>query len=366
MTRPSHQPVRIALVGCGAIARSVHLPTLAGLPGVRVAALVDPSGDALRAAATVAPAATRVSSLSTLLSSATGDDAVDAVVVCTPTPVLAASAISAFEAGLHVYVEKPVATHADDATALHAAWRASGRLGIAGFNYRQHPLMQQARRLLHDGAIGELVCAQGLFTSRPATLPAWKQDPAAGGALFDRASHHIDLLSWLTGDAPTEARTSVSDRRATGDTAVLACRFGSGVELHGLYSHDAVTDDHLTLVGTLGRMSIDRLSGLGVEVTRGPHDRSVPRRLHRTVRLLSGDAFARLRLLRPAAEPSFRLALTGFVQAVRAAPSTPDHDTGALPTIADAMRCLSVLLAARASVDSGRWETVRPLVTDTP
>lgn len=364
MTRSPDAVVRVALAGCGAIARAVHLPTLARMGGVRITGLVDPSAEALRAAASFAPQATTATSLAELIADAAVDGAPDAVVVCTPTPLLAATAVAAFDAGRHVYVEKPLATSEHDALALHAAWRRAGRVGIVGFNYRQHPLLQQARRLLREGVIGDLVGVHGIFTSRPAALPAWKQHRDGGGVLFDRASHHVDLVSWLASDTPVEAWATESDRRTPGDTATIACRFASGTVLQGLYSHDAATEDHLTLVGTLGRMSIDRLAGLGVELTRGPGDRSVVRRLRSGARLLSRDAFARLRLRRPDAEPSFRLALTRFVESVRRSPDAPGHGAGPLPTIDDGLRCLGALLAARRSVASGRWERVQPLVPD--
>jgi len=362
MSGSSRPVVRIALVGCGTIARTVHLPTLARMDGVRVVALVDPSTDARRLASAITPGARQAASLAEALRDEPLSEAAEAVVICTPIPVLAGIAIDVFAAGRHVYVEKPLATDAASARSLRAAWQAAQRIGVVGFNYRQHPLIARAREIVQRGGIGDVVGVHGLFTSRPAIVPDWKQEKKSGGVLFDAASHHVDLVSWLVDDAPTEVSARVASRRTRDDTAVLMCRFARGAVLQGTYSRDAATDDHLTIIGTSGKIIVDRMAGLGVDVTTGPRDRAIMRRLQRTITTITSSAFARSRVVRPDAEPSFRVALERFVHDVREWPHTSHTGPASLPTIDDRLRCLSVLLAARTAAESGRWEVVHPLV----
>lgn len=362
MSGSSRPVVRVALVGCGTIARKVHLPTLVRMDSVRVVAVIDPLADARHLANDIAPGARPAASLAEALLDEPESDAAQAVIICTPIPVLASTAIEAFAAGRHVYVEKPLATDAASARSLRAAWQAAQRIGVVGFNYRQHPLIARAREIVQRGGIGDVVGVHGLFTSRPAIVPEWKQEKESGGVLFDAAPHHVDLVSWLIDDAPAEVSARVASRRTPDDTAVLACRFAGGAVLQGTYSRDAATDDHLTIVGTAGKIVVDRMAGLGVDVTTGPHDRAIMRRLQRTISTITGSAFARSRVLRPDAEPSFRVALERFVHAVREWPHTSHTGLASLPTIDDGLRCLSVLLAARTAAESGRWEVVQPLV----
>jgi predicted dehydrogenase len=356
-SRQGTAQVRIAVVGCGTIARAVHIPTLARMPGGRVVALVDPSPDALRLAGPLAPSARALPSIETLLAADDPALATDAIVSCVPSPVQATVAATVLEAGRHAYVEKPVATSADAARRLLAAWRTAQRVGVVGFNYRQHPLVRQARALLAAGAIGDVVGVQTLFTSRPPIIPDWKQGTASGGALFDKGSHHVDLLVHLLGTMPETVAATVGARRAPGDTATITCRFPGGVVLQGLFSFDAATDDRVTIVGQRGRLVIDRLAGLTVEQTGGPVDRAALRRLLAMARAIAREPFARTRLLRPDAEPSFHAALSLFVQGVRQWPAP----LPGLPDLADGVRCLSVLLAAREAAESGRTVAVRDL-----
>src|SRR5437868_5701151 len=76
------------------------------------------------------------------------DPAVDVVSITTPNQFHAEMAIAALEAGKHVWCEKPMATSLADAQAMQAAWKASGRQAVLGYNYVQNPVMRLIRRLV--------------------------------------------------------------------------------------------------------------------------------------------------------------------------------------------------------------------------
>ena len=351
--------VRVGMIGCGAIALAVHLPTLVALPGVAVVSVADPLAAAREAAMQVARNARPFESADALL--AAGE--VDAVVLAMPSSQHAVTAVAALQAGCHVYVEKPVATSAHDARRLLDVWQRSSRLGIVGFNYRQHPLVLQARALLQEGAIGDVVAVQTVFSSRPAVVPVWKQHAASGGALFDKGAHHVDLAAFLLGAYPDVVRARTSSRRTVGDTAVFDAEFLNGVCMQSVFSFDGVAEDRFTVIGRTGRLSFDRLAGVTVERSHKPADRAVFGRARALMSAAWREPFARTRLRRADAEPSFRRALGLFVHAVRVWPA-PLADTavhGALPTVADGVRCLAVLLAAAEAAAEGTRIAVRDI-----
>ncbi|HYV35948.1 MAG TPA: Gfo/Idh/MocA family oxidoreductase, partial [Gemmataceae bacterium] len=104
------EPLRFALIGCGAISRQFHLPVLAGHDGIHLAAVVD--RDAVRAKAVAAeykvPLALQDAAELT-------PDLVDAVILATPPAHHASGAMALIRRGIHVLVEKPLAINSDDA-----------------------------------------------------------------------------------------------------------------------------------------------------------------------------------------------------------------------------------------------------------
>src|SRR5262249_51451406 len=102
VTRDKPGALRIALVGCGAIAKSLHLPVLAGHEGITLVALVD--RDVARAGDLA-----RGYGVSAVLPSIKALDArsFDAAIVATPPQHHAPATIDLLRRGLHVLVEKP-------------------------------------------------------------------------------------------------------------------------------------------------------------------------------------------------------------------------------------------------------------------
>ena len=176
---PAARAVRVGLLGCGAVALSIHLPVLRRLTGVQVVALAEPDAERRRQAARLAPAATAFTDYHDALA----ERNLDAVVICLPNNLHARAACDALEAGKHVYLEKPLATAMDDAEALLRIWRASGLIGMMGFNYRYNPLHVALRNRLSTGEIGPIVGLQTVFTTTRISMPMWQcgRGPGSGG-----------------------------------------------------------------------------------------------------------------------------------------------------------------------------------------
>ncbi|WP_348637798.1 Gfo/Idh/MocA family protein [Actinomadura madurae] len=133
-------------------------------------------------------------------------DLADAVVVTTVDAAHAGYVLAALDAGKDVVVEKPLCTTAEDCAAiLAAAERGAGRL-VVTFNYRYSPRNSAVRRLIADGAIGDVTSVHfswALDTIHGADyFRRWHRDRAnSGGLLVHKAAHHFDLVNWWIDDA---------------------------------------------------------------------------------------------------------------------------------------------------------------------
>ena len=333
--------MKIGVIGCGRIAQLAHLGLLNRLAGVTVAAIAEPDTAQCARAARVVPGAEVFADHQSLFERSS----LDAVVLTLPPALHAAAAVDAFRRGLHVYVEKPLATSMADARAVVDAWKASGRIGMIGFNYRLHPVYQQARAHLRAARIGELVGARTVFASSARALPEWKRRRSSGGgALLDLASHHVDLAAFLFKQPVADVSAVVRSLETEGDTAAVTLRLAGGLPVQILCSIDSVAEDRFEILGTKGTLRIDRYAGT-IEVGSGTHHTGRLGQLPREVRAI-GSAMGRL--LRPPGEPSFAAALEAFVAAVRRGALGPDDGS-----VEDGCRSLAVIEAAERSAESG-------------
>ncbi|HXG48680.1 MAG TPA: Gfo/Idh/MocA family oxidoreductase [Methylomirabilota bacterium] len=133
--------------------------------------------------------------------------ACDAVIVATPHPQHPGQAIAALRAGLHVMVEKPIASHKADAERLIAeAQRHPDRVFAAMFQLRVEPRYRRIKKLLDDGELGRLTRLNWIITDWFRTeayyasggwRATWKGE--GGGVLLNQCLHQLDLLQWLCG-----------------------------------------------------------------------------------------------------------------------------------------------------------------------
>jgi predicted dehydrogenase len=334
----------IAVVGCGDVARTVHLPVLRAIPGVRIAALADPDPARRSTAHAVVPDARVYDSAEALLR----DGGADAVVVAAPTAAHADLAVSVLGSSKHLYLEKPIATTLPDARRVLDAWHRAGRVGMTGFNYRANPLIEAAHAHLRAGAIGRIVALRTVFSTyapddrRP---DAWRRTRASGGgALLDLASHHVDLVRWLSGEEIVRVSAHVRSHRAEDDTATLLLELSGGSTADVLVSLTSGEDDRVEIYGDAGRLVVDRYRSHSARVEplrAGASPLARATRLASSVRALP-YALAKRRSV--AHEPSFAGALRTFVECVR-------DGRQARPDLADGAASLAVVLAA---VDAAR------------
>jgi predicted dehydrogenase len=127
---------------------------------------------------------------------------VDAVDVCLPTDLHREAAEAALAAGKHVFLEKPIALTLEDADAIVAAARASGRVFMVGLVLRFWPEYVELQRLLAGGELGRPLAASTHRLSPPADWNDWMADPArSGGVAVDLLIHDFDQTNAFLGRA---------------------------------------------------------------------------------------------------------------------------------------------------------------------
>jgi predicted dehydrogenase len=317
--------LRLGLIGCGGIARDVHLRNARRLRGVEVVALADPSASALAAAGALAPRAGLHADAADLLSR----DDVDAVVVCAATASHAALALAALESGRHLYLEKPVTLTVEDGERVVAAARAAGVVAAVGFNRRFHPLVREARRRLHDGELGPVVRARTVFAepAPAAGRPPWKlRRDTGGGAPLLLSLHHVDLLRFLLGGEAVAVGGAIRSIESEHDDCDLEFRF-DGCDALVACSFVRPRGDEIELEDARGRL---------LRLSRYEGTLSLDGRPLLALPLLG----PRLRAaLRRTGDVSYRAALAAFLARVRGA----DVE---LPTLEDGLASLRAVLAA--------------------
>ena len=133
-------PVRLGVIGCGGIAQIQHLPNLATMQEeFEVTVVADASAGLAQSVARQFHVPRAVSDYRQLFESD-----VEAVLLC-PVDPKAEVAVAAFEAGKHVFIEKPVCYSLQEADAIIEAAQASGRVGQAGYMKIYDPAFERAK-----------------------------------------------------------------------------------------------------------------------------------------------------------------------------------------------------------------------------
>jgi predicted dehydrogenase len=275
--------------------------------------------------------------------------AIDAVVVALPTFAHASAAIAVLESGRHLYLESPIASTVEEGCRIVDAWRRSGRVGMIGLNSRYHPLLAGAKRRIDSGAIGEVVAARIAFSSITGSRPAWAQDPRrGGGVLLDKAYHEVDVTRFLFGDIDDVSCVAIDRERPHTVALDLRCARGCLAQLS--ISIASVADARLDVYGAKGRLSLGRYESLRVMVD-GTEAGGLFRRVRNGASEIAGAPFLARKLRAPGNDPSFAVALERFVTAIRGGAGGKAH---AAPDLAEGLACLSVVEAARRSLEEGR------------
>ena len=134
------------------------------------------------------------------------DPSIDVVDIATPNNSHPEIAIAAAKAGKHIICEKPLARTAAESLAMLEAVRGTNLVHMVAFNYRRTPAVALAKKLISEGAIGQVLNFRGTYlqdwSADPNSPLSWRfqKEIAGSGALGDIGTHVIDIARYLVGE----------------------------------------------------------------------------------------------------------------------------------------------------------------------
>src|SRR5438105_7303030 len=213
----AERPLRVGVVGVGVMG-SNHARVFAGLPGTELVGVADPDRkQAEFVARTLGCAA--VADVRELL-----ERDVDAVTIAAPTHLHRDIALKCIARGVHVMVEKPIASSVDEGREIISAARRAGMTLMVGHVERFNPAVEAIKEaILGEDILSIAITRVGPFPPRMSNV----------GVVIDLAVHDIDLIRWFTDSDIVEVQPQLSSAVAEReDIALLQFRTASGVLAH--------------------------------------------------------------------------------------------------------------------------------------
>ncbi|MBO9406637.1 Gfo/Idh/MocA family oxidoreductase [Shimia sp. R9_1] len=178
------------------------------------------------------------------------DPKVEAIVIATPQETHRDIAEAAFALGKPVLCEKPLGASIADGAAMVSAAEAAGVANMVGFNYVRTPATQFARKLIADGAIGDVTWFRGEHTedfyADPEAPASWRTEGMANGTMGDLAPHMVNAalallgpIAKVMGEVETVHAERPGGRVTNDDHAQIMCRFQNCAMGHMYFSRIA-------------------------------------------------------------------------------------------------------------------------------
>jgi predicted dehydrogenase len=209
--------VRVGVIGVGVMG-SNHARVLSGLSGIQLVGIADPDPGqrALIDRVLGVPAVERFEDLIKL--------GVDAVTIAAPTHLHHDIALACIAKGIHVMVEKPIASSVEEGRSIIAAARRAGVTLMVGHVERFNPAVHAIKQAIRGEDILSIAITRvGPFPPRMSNV----------GIVIDLAVHDIDLIRWFTDSEIVEVQPQLSNAVAEReDIALLQFRTASGVLAH--------------------------------------------------------------------------------------------------------------------------------------
>ena len=232
----------------------------------------------------------------------------DAAIVAVPTRGHLDVAQGALARGLHVLVEKPIATNLAEGTALVDSARRAGRLLAVGHVERFNPAVRELRRRMDAGDIGRVFQVHG---QRQGPFPARIRDV---GVVIDLATHDLDVMRTVLGSEVERLHAEAEQRIHTDHEDMLNAllRFENGVV--GVLQVNWLTPTKIRRLSVLGEGGLLEVDYLTQELTHYKNSEAAPPEADRQLEGVSEGEVVHHQVEK--GEP-LKLELESFVKAVR-------------------------------------------------
>lgn len=223
------RPIRVGVIGLGVGER--HIAGYRDIPGVEVKACCDIDAERLHAVAERQEVPDRYTDYHDLVA----DPAIDAVSICSYDDTHVDQAVACFDAGKHVFCEKPVALSRAGLDRVIQAWSDSGKRLSSNLILRRSPRFQAIRDMVQAGAFGDLHYMEGDYLHQI----LWKITEGWRGRMdfycvtYGGGIHLIDLMRWISGEEVVEVTAMAAKKLTRGspfpypDTMTTLLRFES-------------------------------------------------------------------------------------------------------------------------------------------
>lgn len=197
--------LRLGVIGAGTFAETCHVPGLRAHPQAEVVVLCGRNADRTRAMAQ----RLEVAEVSVDYRELCARNDLDALTIATPNVFHAVQAQAALAAGKHVFCEKPLGMNVREAVGMLQAAERSRKIHQVAFTYRYLYGVQELKRRLRCGDIGDPYLVRVRYESwdglRPDSTVGFREKVAlaGGGVLYDVASHLFDLVGYVLGPIRT-------------------------------------------------------------------------------------------------------------------------------------------------------------------
>ncbi len=226
-------PIKMAILGCGGMSGQ-HAKRYKSNPDVQIVALCDVNEQIVEQYIERNLEGAPKPAIYTDAAQMYAEAKPDAVTIVTPHTMHFQHGMQALQAGLNVFMEKPMVTDSADAHTLEQEVEKSGKLLVVGYNTPCAPALKWLREAIRTDKFGKLETVTGWLAQSWAkgTKGSWRQNPAlsGGGQMYDSGAHIFNSLVWSV-EAPIESVFAFSDKLDTpvDINSVVAIRFTNGV-----------------------------------------------------------------------------------------------------------------------------------------
>ncbi|WP_274362191.1 Gfo/Idh/MocA family protein [Paenibacillus thermotolerans] len=192
--------IKVAIIGCGTIANSAHIPAYLQNPNAEIKYFCDIIKERAEKAVKDYNCGEAITDYHTILN----DPEVEAVSICTPNNGHAAISIDCLRAGKNVLCEKPAARTYAEALEMKKAQNETGKVLNIGVVNRFNTGVNIIKNMIENGELGELYHVYVSFRSHrsiPGLGGAFTTKAiAGGGVLIDWGVHFLDIVMYCSGD----------------------------------------------------------------------------------------------------------------------------------------------------------------------
>lgn len=202
--------IKVAVIGCGTIANSAHIPSYANNPDCEIKYFCDIIPERAEAAVQTYGKGIAIADYHEILK----DPEVEAVSICTPNRMHSVISIDCLRAGKHVLCEKPAARIYREALEMQKVQHETGKILNIGVCNRFNPAVRKIKELIDGGVLGNIYHVDVSFRSSrsiPGLGGAFTTKAiAGGGVLIDWGVHFLDIVMYCCGDPAVKTVTGTA------------------------------------------------------------------------------------------------------------------------------------------------------------